>query len=146
MQDKINLDITQAMKSGDKQLVDTLRLFKSALLNTRIALGHDLNDDEVIKVIRKEMKSRAEARDMYRNNDRPELADKEDYELKVYEAYVPSQLSAEAIDQLIKEQAAILGDSINFAALMPKVIQASKGQADGKLVSERVKLYLNGAN
>jgi uncharacterized protein len=143
MLEKINSDIITALKAGEKPKAEALRLLKSALTNARIAAGHDLSDEECIKVIRKEMKSRVEARDLFRENDRAEQADKEEFERNTYAEYVPEQLSAEVIDKLISEQAS--GDkTMPFAELMPKVMKAAAGKADGKVVADRVKNYLQG--
>lgn len=146
MLDKVNQDITTALKAGDKPTAEALKLVKSALMYARIAAGHDLNEEEATKIIRKEMKSRVEARDMYRNNDRPELADKEEFERATYAKYVPEELGESAIDAVISEQAKALGSDATFAQLMPKVMQALAGKADGKVVSERVKVFIGGKN
>lgn len=143
MLEKINADIITELKAGEKPTAEALRLLKSALTNARIAAGHDLSDEECIKVIRKEMKSRVEARDLFRENNRAEQADKEEFERSVYAAYVPEQMNAESIDKIISEQAAD-NNEITFAELMPKVMKATSGKADGKLVAERVKSYLQG--
>lgn len=144
MQEQINQDINEALKKGDKAVVDTLRLLKSALVNARIALGHELTDDEVTKVIRKEMKSRSEARDMYKSHNRGELADKEEFERSVYEKYVPAEMSIDKIDKIICQQAKEIDTEPNFANLMPKVMKACAGCANGKEVSERLKIFLSG--
>lgn len=142
MLDTVNSNINAALKAGDKPTAEALRLLKSSLMNARIAAGRDLTEDEAVKIVRKEIKSRIEARDIYLENDRPELAKKEEFERSVYAAYVSEDLAADAIDTIIAEQAAALGGDVVFAQLMPKVMQASAGRADGKIVAERVKAYL----
>lgn len=141
MIDKIKADVIAALKSGDKATVDALRLLVSAFTNARIAAGHDLSDEEATKVIKKEMKSRVEARDLFAANDRQEQADKEEFERQTYAKYVPAELDAQAIDALV-ETAAGTVEELSFAKLMPATMQAAKGQADGKLVAERVKAFI----
>lgn len=141
MLDKISADINAALKRGDKATAEALRLVKSALMNARITAGHDLSDDEAVKVIRKEMKSRVEARDLFAANDRAEQAAKEEFERSVYAAYVPEQLSEADIDALVA-QAASSGNELAFSQLMPATMKLAAGKADGKLVAERVKHFL----
>lgn len=143
MQERISLDINAALKRGDKATAEALRLVKSALMYAKIAAGHDLSDDEAAKIIRKEIKSRIEARDIFAANDRPEQAAKEEFERSVYAMYVPDQLGNEAIDIFIATAAKDLGDAPQFSQLMPAVMKLAAGQADGKLVADRVKAYLN---
>lgn len=144
MQDRIGSDINAALKRGDKATAEALRLLKSALMNAKIAAGHDLNDAEAEKVIRKEMKSRVEARDLFAANDRSEQAAKEEFERSVYAAYVPEQLSEFDIDALVATAAKTAGDGAGFSQIMPAVMKAAAGKADGKLVADRVKAFLEG--
>lgn len=143
MQDRIGSDINAALKRGDKATAEALRLLKSALMNAKIAAGHDLSDEEATKVIRKEMKSRVEARDLFAANDRSEQAAKEEFERSVYATYVPEQLNETEIDALVQKVTAELGNDAQFAQIMPAAMKAAAGKADGKLVAERVKLFLD---
>lgn len=142
MQERISSDINAALKRGDKATAEALRLVKSALTYARIAAGHELSDDEVIKVLRKEIKSRVEARDLYAANDRAEQAAKEEFERSVYATYVPEQLSETDIDLMVAAAAADLGTEATFSQLMPATMKLAAGKADGKLVADRVKAYL----
>jgi uncharacterized protein len=144
MLDTVHDNINAALKSGDTATVEALRLLKSSLLNAKIALGHDLTEAESIKVAQKEIKSRVEARDVYTANGRPELAAKEEFQRAAYEAYVPAALSEAEVDAIIAEQANQLDTGYGFAQLMPKVMQAVAGKADGRIVGERVKAFIEG--
>jgi uncharacterized protein YqeY len=145
MQERISLDINAALKRGDKATAEALRLVKSALQYAKIAANHDLSDEEATKVLRKEIKARIEARDIFASNDRPEQAAKEEFERSVYAIYVPDQLSDSAIDQLIVAAAKKLGNKPEFSQLMPAVMILAAGSADGKIVADRVKDYLSKA-
>lgn len=138
----VNDNINAALKSGDTATVEALRLLKSSLMNAKIALGHELTEAEAIKVAQKEIKSRIEARDMYAANGRPELAEKEEFQRSVYESYVPAALSEAEVDAIIAAQASQLEAGYGFAQLMPKVMQAVAGKADGHMVGERVKVFI----
>ena len=141
MLEKVSTDINAALKSGNKTTAEALRLLKSALLNAKIAAGHELNDEESIAIIRREIKARVEARDLFAQNDRKLQAEKEEFERKLFSEYVPQQLSEEVIDGLIMETYKESPIS-NFGTLMSAVMKRSNGKADGKLVSERVKYFL----
>lgn len=146
MLETVNNAITAALKSGDKATAEALRLLKSSLMYAKIAVGHDLSEAESIKIVQKEIKARIEARDVFAANNRPELAKKEEFERSVYAPYVPAGLSSDEVDAIIAEQAAVLGSDYTFAQLMPKVMQAIAGKADGREVFEKVKAFIGGAN
>lgn len=143
MQDKVSSDINAALKRGDKATAEALRLLKSALMYAKIAAGHDLSDDEAAKVIRKEIKSRVEARDLFAANDRAEQAAKEEFERSVYTQYVPEQLGEAEINAIIINVSKTVSEH-TFSQLMPAVMKVAAGKADGKLVSECVKKYIEG--
>lgn len=143
MQEQIAKDLVAAMKSGDRATADSLKMLKTALQMAQIAQGGTLDDATVERVIRKEMKARCDARDMYATNGRPELAGKEEAERVLYEKYVPKQMDATEIDSIIADKASGL-EAVAFAQLMPLVMQELKGKADGRVVSERVKAFVEG--
>jgi uncharacterized protein YqeY len=144
MQQKIDADIKTALIGGDKQTAEALRFLKSILINAKISVQHDLDDLEVARVIRKEIKSRQEAKELYIANQRPELADKEEFEAKLYSKYVPQEMSQEQVIEIIKSTAGAQDGLGDFAKLMPEIMKAVAGRADGKLVADTLKEYLNG--
>lgn len=135
-QDKVSQDIIAYLKAGAKDKAEALKLLKSAINNSRIAKGHDLTEDEVIKVVRKEIKSRVEARDLYLNNNRQELADKEEFERDLYSHYVPAELSDTELSQIINKH---INETDNFGQLMSKVMSEVAARADGGRVSKMIK-------
>lgn len=143
MIDRIKDDTNVALRAGDRKTAAALRLLFNALKNAQIDAGSELSDEAATKVIKKEIKKRIEARDLFANNERPEQAALEEFERSVYAQYVPEEMSAEAIDKLVEEAASDLGDDVKFASVMPQVMRLTKGQADGRLVAERVKEYLS---
>jgi len=143
---QIDKDIILNLKSGNRAIADALRLLKSSLINAKIEVRRDLTDEETIKIIRKEMKKRIEARDLYAANDRQELADKEDFELKVYSKYVPAELSDSEIETIIKTCVQEIDGEAAFAKIMPLVMKQIGGRADGKRISELVKQHLDGGD
>ena len=142
MIERVQNDLKSALKSGDKQATSTLRMLLSSLKNAKIANANSLTDEQAISVVKKEIKRRIEARDMYANNDRPEQAAQEEYERQLLSQYAPAQLTQEQVDDLIISVAKTTTDT-NFGSIMPKVMQTAKGNADGKMVADRLKNYLS---
>jgi len=140
--DRLKKDLTEALKAGDTVLALTLRYLLAEIHNAEIAKGKDavLTEEELIAVIQKQAKQRRESIEAYQKGDRRDLADKEERELKVIQAYLPEQMGEEEIRALVEEavrQTGAVGPSDMgkvMGALMPKV----KGQADGALVSRLV--------
>ncbi len=137
--EQVNQDLVAALKSGQKPKAEALRLLKSALTNQRINLGHELTDDEATKVIKKEIKARVEARDLFKANDRTEQANQEEFERTVYAEYVPAELSDEQILAIVKEVIEEKGKDAPFGSLIGEAIKKVAGQADGSRVSKILK-------
>ena len=106
---RLNEDLKAAMKSRDEAALSALRLLKSAITTREIEVGHDLDDDEVIKLVEKALKQRRESIGVYRQAGREDLAGREEAEARVLEKYQPEQLSPEALDKLVEEAIAETG-------------------------------------
>lgn len=144
MIEQVNKDIAEALKSGDKRRADALKMLKNSLLNAQKAKKDKIGQDEAYQIIRKEIKMRVEARDMYSKNDRQELADKEEYERNLFDNYIPAGLTEEQLNKMITQTADKLGGDLSFSTLMPEVIRQVAGRADGKTVAELVKKFIEG--
>ena len=138
-------DIEKALITAmkEKQVLDlgVLRMLKSVLKNKAIELQKELEDSEVILVIKSEIKKRKESIETYKQASRQDLVDQEQSELTVLEKYMPAQMSE--VDVLAKVEAVFEGASDdekeNFGLIMKKVMVELKGEADGSLVSKIVK-------
>lgn len=146
--DTIQNDMKAALLSGDRFVADVLRGLKAAILNEEVASGkrdEGLSDDEIEKIIVKEVKKRNESITIYEQNGRSELAETERKEAEVLSKYLPEQLSEEEIAKTVKAKMAELNASGPQA--MGQVIGAVKQQlgssADGALVAKIVKEQLN---
>jgi len=134
--EKLQKDLTAAMKAGDRDRTSTIRLMVNCLKNERIALAKDLSEDQENAILSKEAKKRRESIDMYRQGDRTDLADQEERELHIIESYLPEALSndelCDIIEKVIEETgAASLNDMGKvMGAVMPRV----RGRADGKQI------------
>jgi uncharacterized protein YqeY len=137
--EQVSQDLIAALKSGQKPKAEALRLLKSAFTNQRINLGHELNDEEATKVIKKEIKSRIEARDLFQNNNRQEQAIQEEFERAVYAEYVPAELTDDQILAIVKNVIESKGKDAAFGMLMGEAIKKVAGQADGSRVSKILK-------
>ena len=141
MLNRVHSDSNAALKAGDKKTAEALRLLYSALKNAQIEDGGALADERAIQVIKKEMKKRVEARDLYAEHGRQEQAAQEEFERTLYSQYAPTELSVDQIDAIIRTVSANAPEQ-TFAKIMPLVMREVKGNADGRLVSERVKIYI----
>lgn len=143
-------DMTAAMKARDKETVAALRMLKAAIQTEEVSGSkHELTDEEVLRVIEREVKKRRESAEMYAENGRQELADAELAEAKVFARYQPEQLDDDAVKNLVAESVAeVAGDDAPSMKIMGQVMKVAKekaaGQVDGKRLSEAVKAALQG--
>ncbi|NOR66779.1 MAG: GatB/YqeY domain-containing protein [Woeseiaceae bacterium] len=146
LKDQLITDMKEAMKAKQAERLSTIRQLRSAIKNKEIALAQELDDDAVISVIGTLVKQRREAAQMYRDNERPELADKEEAELVVLQAYLPAQLSETELRELVAVVVREVGASSlkDLGKVMPQVMARTKGAADGKLVNQLVREQLSG--
>jgi len=138
-------DLKQAMRQNDAMRKDAIRMVRAAIQNTEIAKQHTLDDNEVIEVIRKEVKQRQEAIAMFAQGGRQDLVEQETKQVKILEAYLPQQMSADDIAALAKQAIAAAGAKgpADMGLVMRTLMGQLKGQADGKLVNQVVQKLLN---
>lgn len=143
--EQIDKDLIGAMKTKDETKVSTLRLLKSAIHNWQIAVQKEPQDADVLTIIQKEIKSRQDAKEMYKKGGRDELASREEQEIKILENYLPAQMSTEEIRPKAKETIAKVGATgvQDMGKVMSQLMSELKGQADGATVSRIVKEELN---
>jgi uncharacterized protein YqeY len=108
--ERLNQDLTAAMKARDAARTSTLRMAKAALMNKEIDKKAALDDGEALKVLQGLVKQREDAVDQYTKASRPELAEKEQAEIAVLKAYLPAEVTdaevAAAVDQAVAETGA----------------------------------------
>jgi len=149
LQKQIEQDFTQAFKGGEKVVVAVLRMLKTAVQNKQIEKkldkGSDLSDEEVIAVIKSELKKRQDSIVSYKEGGREELAKIEEAEAKVLEKYLPEQMSEEAVKEIVKQVAEEMGatSQADFGKVMGAVMSKVNGQANGQVVSGAVKEILS---
>ena len=137
---EIQTQMQQAMKSGEKLRLGTLRLLVAAIKNREIELQHDLSDDEVREMAGREVKKRTESIEAFDAAGRTELADKERQERDIVAVFAPTQLSEDAVDALVQEALAATGATSpkELGKVMGFVMGKAKGQVDGTVVQQKV--------
>lgn len=148
LKQRIADDTKAALLGGDRFIGETLRNLKAAILNEEVAAGkrdEGLTDEEIEKVIAREVKKRAESAKLYRDNGRPELAEPEEKEAAILKAYLPEQLSEDNIRELVKAkitETAAAGPA-GMGQVIGAVKQAAGNTADGALVARIAKEELS---
>jgi len=145
--DQVEKDLVAALKAQEALKLSVLRMMKAALVNRRIQLGKALDDPEAVSVLRTLVKQRQESVEAYRKGSRDELADKEEAEIKIVEAYLPAAASEAEIDAAVA--AAIAETGATGVKDVGKVMKAAMAQlagknVDGKRVNEKVRSRLGG--
>ena len=130
---RLQRDLNASRKAQAKETTLVLGTTIAEARNKEIELKRALTDDDVVDVVRKAIKRRREAIDMYTTAGRTELADKERGESTVLERYLPAQVDPEEIRAAVR--AAIDGGAANVGAVMGKVMPQFKGRADGGVIS-----------
>jgi len=140
--DQIQKDMVAAMKGREETRLETLRMIKTALKKLEVDSMKPLDESTELQVLNTLIKQRRESADMFRKGNRPELADKEEAELKMIEAFMPAAPSDAEIDDAIAAAMAETGiTSIKQMGVVMKAAQAKLAgkRVDGKALSERVR-------
>ncbi len=143
--DQIQKDIIAAMKGREEARLDALRMIKTALKKHEIDAMKPLDEATELQILNTLIKQRKEASDMFRKGNRPELADKEDAELKLIESYMPAAPTEEEVDAAIAAAMAESGvTSLKQMGVVMKAAQARLAgkRVDGKALSDRVRSKL----
>ena len=138
--EQIKSDMKAAMKQGEKERVQTLRMLVSSLNNAKIEKGGDLDEDDVVDVLSSEAKKRREAAESYQEGGRDELADKENAELEIIEEYLPEQMSDDEAADLVEEVIAAVGaeSKSDIGKVMGSIMPRIKGRYEGSKIKEIV--------
>ena len=146
LKEQLKEDLKVSLKERDEVKTGTLRMLMAAITNkekeaSRRDKSTELTDEEIQQVVATEAKTRREASDAFLKGARPELAEKEQQELKILLAYLPEQLTEEQIQELVKEaiQKTKAQDIKDMGKVMGKLAPLVKGKADGAVVSKIVK-------
>jgi len=138
LRERIQSDITAAMRSGDALRRDTLRMAESSIYNAEKRDRREYSDDEVTAVLAREVKTRRESVEAFRKGGREDLASKEEAEIAILAGFLPEQLSEPEIAALVDEAIAATGAAgpRDLGKVMGWLAPRTKGRADGRLVSQ----------
>jgi uncharacterized protein YqeY len=148
LSERIQKDLTEAMKSKEDLRLSVLRMMKSAIKNKEIEKIRPLDDSEALQVLQTLVKQRKESVEQFTKGGRNDLADKETREIAIIEAYLPAAASQADLDSAIN--AAITETGASSPKQMGAVIKAAKEKltgktVDGKALSDRVRARLERA-
>jgi uncharacterized protein len=140
LRDRIQTDVTAAMRSGDAFRRDVLRMTQNAVYLSEKTQQRELSDAEVEAIVTREVKTRRESVEAFRKGGREDLASKEEAEIAILAGYLPEQLDDAAIEGLVAEAIAATGASSarDLGKVMGWLSPKTKGRADGRRVSELV--------
>src|SRR5512140_522118 len=146
LMDQVQKDMVAAMKGHEATRLDALRMLKTALMKHKVDTMKELDEHSELQILNMLVKQRRESADMFRKGNRPELAEKEEVELKLIASYMPSAPTEAEIDAAI---AAALADTPNASlkqmGVVMKAAQAKLAgkRVDGKALSDRVRSKLS---
>ncbi|MBE0676478.1 MAG: GatB/YqeY domain-containing protein [Bacteroidales bacterium] len=145
--EQIAADLITSMKSKDKVALEAVRAAKTAFIIARSDKGANsvLTEEEELKIIQKLVKQRRESAEIYTEQNRPDLAEKETAEADVLERYLPARMSEEEIISVLKNIIGRLGASspADMGKVMGVATKELAGRADGKEISAKVKMLLS---
>ena len=145
MRERILNDLKTAMKNQDKDTLKVIRMVKGSMQLMEINLKRELNDDEVISVISKEIKTRKDSIKEFERGNRQDLVDETNKEIEILEAYLPEQLSDVEINSIIDD----IFNKIepkgiqDMGKIMGMVTPLVKGKADLGSVSSKIREKLS---
>ena len=146
LKEQLDLDLREAMRARDEDRLRAIRLLKAAISNFEIARtdpknpqhGQPVTEGDLARVVESQIKQRRESAELYRKGSRPELAEKEEAEIRALDKYRPQQMTREEVRAEVEKVVADLGTR-EFPKVMRESAQRLRGRADGKLVNEVVK-------
>ena len=146
LKQQIDNDIKKAMLAKNKDELEALRAIKSLILLAETDKGAtgEISSDTENKLLQKAVKQRKESAEIFQQQGRPELAEKENFQLQVISRYLPKQLSEDEITEVLKNIISQVGAKgpQDMGKVMGTATKALSGKADGKVISELVKKLL----
>jgi len=144
LEEKIRTDLNQALKEKDALKVATLRFCLAEIRNFWLQKQKELTEEDILEVIRRQVKLRREAIEAYQKGERSDLAEKERKELEILSKYLPQQLPPQDLEKIVRATIAEIGakGAGDFGKVMGVVMAKVKGQAEGAAVASEVKRIL----
>lgn len=147
LKDTIQKDMTGAMKKGDKRSVQVLRFILSEINYAQIKKGQSqMTDEDTVGVLKKEVKKRKDAIEMFVKGNRSDLVKEEELQLTIIFRYIPKGMESEDIEKAVDEVIASVTDTSNPGKVIGMVMGKLKGKADGATVAQLVRKKLEEKN
>ncbi|MFC2149145.1 GatB/YqeY domain-containing protein [Candidatus Auribacterota bacterium] len=144
MKTHLSNHMRSAMKKGERNVVDVLRMVLADIQKEEIDTKEKLTNDDIIRIIKRGIKAREESLKMYIEADRSDLAKKEEEEIKVLLEYLPKQLTADEIEEIVQEvvKELDLSSKKDTGKLMKEIMGRYGSQVDGKKVQVIAQKFL----
>ncbi|MDE3057254.1 MAG: GatB/YqeY domain-containing protein [Bacteroidota bacterium] len=146
LSEKVTTDMKVAMKAGNKERLETLRMLRAQILEfEKRGLDRKMNEEDELSILMTAVKRRKEAIEMYEKASRNDLVQKESKELEIISEYLPKQVSQEEATAIIEKIIASTGAASvkDLGKVMPLAVKELKGKIDNKTISEIVKSKLS---
>ncbi|MBQ7141115.1 MAG: GatB/YqeY domain-containing protein [Bacilli bacterium] len=145
LREKLLNDLKEAMKNKDKETLNVIRMVKGAIQLEEINKKRELNDDEVVSIISKQIKQRKDANQEFEKGNRQDLIDKNNSEISILNRYMPEQLDSNEVEKIIDEKIQELGITSpkEMGKLMGALMPLLKGKTDMSMVNSIIKEKLN---
>ncbi|HLO60992.1 MAG TPA: GatB/YqeY domain-containing protein [Bacteroidales bacterium] len=143
--DKISEDLKAAMLAKQKDRLESLRAIKTALLLAKTESGsHEVTPDQEMKILQKMVKQRRESAEIFKTQNRPELAENEIKEANIIEEYLPKQMTEAELIPVLKAIIARVGatSAKDLGKVMGTATKELAGKADGKMIADKVRELL----
>lgn len=146
LSEQIRTQMLDATRARDEGRRNTLRLLIAAIENGRIDAGHQLSDEETVRVLQKEAKQRRESIEEYRKGNREDLVAQEQQELDIIEEYLPAGLSDDELRGIVEATIAEVGAAgpDDLGKVMRPLMEKLAGRADGRVANQIVRELLAG--
>ena len=145
MKEKLMEDLKTAMKNKDIVKKNTIQMIRAAILQTEKDKQIELDDNNILEIINKQVKQKNDALEQFKKADRQDLVEQTELEINILKEYLPKQLSKEEVEQIVIDLSRTLG--ISDMKGMGTLIKSAKAKigagSDGKTISEVVKKVLN---
>jgi uncharacterized protein YqeY len=141
IKDRLRNDLTEAIRARDEVQTGTLRMALAAITKAEVAGSEqvELSDDQVVDVLRSEVKKRNDAAELYDQGKRPELAEKERSEAGILTGYLPAELDDVALEAIVAEEvAAVTADGASGGQAMGRVIKAVQARVGKQAAGARI--------
>lgn len=144
-EEQINADYITAYKTKNNELVSVLRLLRTAIKNAAIAKKEPLNDEEIVRILKKEVKQRQESIPEYEKGGRNDLALKEQNEISLIQKYLPEEMDENTVREIVVNTIAKLGHTHpnQIGEAIGTIMAETKGNANGSLVAKIVREILS---